>query len=54
MSKGVPGDGGVSDKIAAMEAALKVTPEEAALMQSDPEAPEFAAAVACFHLNIEA
>ena len=49
------GDGGVRDEIAAMEAALKMTPEEATLMRSDPNAPdEFVAAVPCFHLYIEA
>ena len=54
-SKGVVGDGGVSDEIAAMEAALKMTPEEATLiMRSDPEAPEFAAAVPRFHFDIAA
>ena len=51
---GVVGDGGASDEIAAMEAALKMTPEEATLMRSDPEAPEFVAAVPRFQLDIEA
>ena len=53
-SKGVVGDGGVRDEIAVMEAVLKETSEEATIMQSDPEAPEFVAAVPRFRLDIEA
>ena len=52
--KGVVGDGGVSDELAIMEAALKITSEEASLMRSGPEAPEFVAAVPRFHLDIKA
>ena len=52
--KGVVGDGGVRDKIAIMEAALKMTLEEATLVQSGSEAPEFVAPVPRFHLDIEA
>jgi hypothetical protein len=42
--KGSPEDGGVSDDISLMEAALKLSTEEVSLLRVDPEAPEFVGA----------
>ena len=50
----MPTVGGISDKTAAMEAALILTLEEASLMRLNLEAKEFVAAVPHFNLDIEA
>jgi hypothetical protein len=54
VAKGAVGDGGVSDEIAAMEAALKMTEEEVSLMNSDPQAPEYVSVVPRFRHDVEA